>query len=88
MVERLKINQIYLAPTALRLLLKSGESFVTKYDRSSLRTLGCGEYLRCILRADPDGDGVTHPLTPCEHKIKAMFKFGGTIIKQAILIDA
>ncbi|PIK49635.1 putative acetyl-coenzyme A synthetase 2-like, mitochondrial [Apostichopus japonicus] len=41
MVERLKVNQIYLAPTALRLLLKSGDTFVKKYDRSSLRTLGC-----------------------------------------------
>ncbi|XP_030854852.1 acetyl-coenzyme A synthetase 2-like, mitochondrial [Strongylocentrotus purpuratus] len=41
MVERLKINQIYVAPTAVRLLLKSGDSYVTKYDRSTLRTLGC-----------------------------------------------
>ncbi|XP_013387971.1 acetyl-coenzyme A synthetase 2-like, mitochondrial [Lingula anatina] len=41
MVERLKVNILYLAPTALRLLLKSGDSFVTKYDRSSLKTLGC-----------------------------------------------
>ncbi|PIK49636.1 putative acetyl-coenzyme A synthetase 2-like, mitochondrial [Apostichopus japonicus] len=41
MVERLKVNQIYLVPTALRLLLKSGDTFVKKYDRSSLRTLGC-----------------------------------------------
>ncbi|XP_074643695.1 acetyl-coenzyme A synthetase 2-like, mitochondrial [Tubulanus polymorphus] len=41
MVERLKLNQIYLAPTALRLLLKYDESWVRKYDRSSLRTLGC-----------------------------------------------
>ncbi|XP_072168945.1 acetyl-coenzyme A synthetase 2-like, mitochondrial [Diadema setosum] len=41
MVERLRINQIYVAPTAVRLLLKSGDSHVTKYDRSTLRTLGC-----------------------------------------------
>ncbi|XP_067681216.1 acetyl-coenzyme A synthetase 2-like, mitochondrial [Haliotis asinina] len=41
MVERLKLNHIYLAPTALRLLLKSGDSWVNKYDRSSLRKLGC-----------------------------------------------
>ncbi|XP_046545068.1 acetyl-coenzyme A synthetase 2-like, mitochondrial [Haliotis rubra] len=40
-VERLKLNHIYLAPTALRLLLKSGDSWVNKYDRSSLRKLGC-----------------------------------------------
>ncbi|XP_060789243.1 acetyl-coenzyme A synthetase 2-like, mitochondrial isoform X2 [Neoarius graeffei] len=39
-VERLKINQFYAAPTALRLLLKYEESWVKKYDRSSLRTLG------------------------------------------------
>ncbi|KAL4237994.1 Acetyl-coenzyme A synthetase 2-like [Mactra antiquata] len=41
MVERLQVNHLYLAPTALRLLLKSGDSWVTKYDRSSLRKLGC-----------------------------------------------
>jgi len=40
MVERLKINQFYGAPTALRLLMKSSDDYVTKYDRSSLRTLG------------------------------------------------
>uniref|UniRef100_A0A8C5RZB4 Acetyl-coenzyme A synthetase n=1 Tax=Laticauda laticaudata TaxID=8630 RepID=A0A8C5RZB4_LATLA len=39
-VERLKINQFYCAPTALRLLLKYGEEYVKKYDRSSLTTLG------------------------------------------------
>ncbi|XP_069118171.1 acetyl-coenzyme A synthetase 2-like, mitochondrial [Argopecten irradians] len=41
MVQRLKLNQIYLAPTSLRLLLKEGNEWVTKYDRSSLRKLGC-----------------------------------------------
>ncbi|XP_044228114.1 acetyl-coenzyme A synthetase 2-like, mitochondrial [Thunnus albacares] len=40
MVQRLKISQFYGAPTALRLLLKYDESWVKKYDRSSLRTLG------------------------------------------------
>ncbi|XP_007436250.1 acetyl-coenzyme A synthetase 2-like, mitochondrial isoform X1 [Python bivittatus] len=39
-VERLKINQFYCAPTALRLLLKYGNEYVKKYDRSSLTTLG------------------------------------------------
>lgn len=39
-VERLKINHLYLAPTAIRLLLKSGDAYVRKYDRSSLRILG------------------------------------------------
>jgi acetyl-CoA synthetase len=41
MVERLKITQFYTAPTALRLLLKAGDDYVKKYDRSSLRILGC-----------------------------------------------
>ncbi|XP_077367667.1 acetyl-coenzyme A synthetase 2-like, mitochondrial isoform X1 [Festucalex cinctus] len=40
MVERLRINQFYGAPTAIRLLLKYGDQWVRKYDRSSLRTLG------------------------------------------------
>ncbi|XP_076441551.1 acetyl-coenzyme A synthetase 2-like, mitochondrial isoform X2 [Babylonia areolata] len=40
-VERLKLNHIYLAPTSLRLLLKSGDAWVNKYDLSSLRKLGC-----------------------------------------------
>ncbi|KAM6915816.1 acetyl-coenzyme A synthetase 2-like, mitochondrial [Xenentodon cancila] len=40
MVERLRINQFYGAPTALRLLLKYDESWVKRYDRSSLRMLG------------------------------------------------
>ena len=44
MVERLKVTQFYTAPTALRLLLKSGNDYVKKYDRSSIRLLGCGEY--------------------------------------------
>uniref|UniRef100_A0A672GJW1 Propionate--CoA ligase n=1 Tax=Salarias fasciatus TaxID=181472 RepID=A0A672GJW1_SALFA len=40
MVQRLKINQFYGAPTAIRLLLKYGDDWVKKYDRSSLKTLG------------------------------------------------
>ncbi|XP_026513508.1 acetyl-coenzyme A synthetase 2-like, mitochondrial [Terrapene carolina triunguis] len=39
-VQRLKINQFYGAPTAVRLLLKYGDKWVKKYDRSSLKTLG------------------------------------------------
>ena len=42
-VQRLKINQFYCAPTALRLLLKYGDECVKKYNRSSLTTLGSGE---------------------------------------------
>lgn len=43
MVQRLKINQFYGAPTAIRLLLNYGEEWVKKYDRSSLKVLGSGE---------------------------------------------
>lgn len=39
-VQRLKINQFYGAPTAIRLLLKYGDQWVHKYDRSTLKTLG------------------------------------------------
>ncbi|KAM6083005.1 acetyl-coenzyme A synthetase 2-like, mitochondrial [Chlamydotis macqueenii] len=39
-VQRLKINQFYGAPTAIRLLLNYGEEWVKKYDRSSLKILG------------------------------------------------
>lgn len=38
-VERLRLTHFYGAPTALRLLLKFGDDYVTKYDRSSLRVL-------------------------------------------------
>lgn len=40
MVERLKINQFYTAPTAIRAIQREGDEFVKKYDRSSLRILG------------------------------------------------
>ncbi|XP_048163696.1 acetyl-coenzyme A synthetase 2-like, mitochondrial [Corvus hawaiiensis] len=39
-VERLRINQFYGAPTAIRLLLRYGDEWVKKYDRSSLKVLG------------------------------------------------
>lgn len=58
MVQRLKINQFYGAPTAFRLLLKFEDSWVKKYDRSSLRTLGSGERLQdppCGPRAQVSG---------------------------------
>jgi acetyl-CoA synthetase len=41
-VERLKINQLCLAPTSLRLLMKFGDEWVTKYSRASLKCLGSG----------------------------------------------
>ena len=40
MVERLKINQFYTAPTAIRAIAKESDDFVKRYDRSSLRILG------------------------------------------------
>ena len=40
MVERLKITQLYTAPTAIRAIAREGDQFVTRYDRSSLRILG------------------------------------------------
>ena len=39
-VEKHQINLFYTAPTALRALMKEGNSWVDKYDRSSLRLLG------------------------------------------------
>ncbi|RXG72126.1 Acetyl-coenzyme A synthetase 2-like, mitochondrial [Armadillidium vulgare] len=39
-VSRLGINQFYCAPTAIRLLLRSGDSWPAKYDLTSLRVLG------------------------------------------------
>jgi acetyl-CoA synthetase len=39
-VERHKATTVYIAPTAIRALIKEGQSFVERYDRSSLRVLG------------------------------------------------
>ena len=39
-VEKHDINLFYTAPTALRALMKEGNEWVEKYDRSSLRLLG------------------------------------------------
>ncbi|MGE4509933.1 MAG: acetate--CoA ligase [Sulfurimonadaceae bacterium] len=40
MVEEYKINQFYTAPTAIRVLHKTGENEPAKYDLSSLKVLG------------------------------------------------
>jgi acetyl-CoA synthetase len=40
MVERHKISTFYTAPTAIRSLMRFGDSFPNKYDLSSLRALG------------------------------------------------
>ena len=39
-VQRHRLTHLYTAPTALRTLMKFGDQFVTRYDRSSLRVLG------------------------------------------------
>ena len=39
-VEKHNINIFYTAPTALRALMKEGDTWVEKYDRSTLRLLG------------------------------------------------
>ena len=39
-VEKHKINSFYTAPTALRALMREGNDFVHKWDRSSLKLLG------------------------------------------------
>ncbi|WP_242139658.1 acetate--CoA ligase [Sphingomonas sp. TREG-RG-20F-R18-01] len=39
-VDRHKVNTLYLAPTALRALMKDGDGFVTATDRSSLKLFG------------------------------------------------
>jgi acetyl-CoA synthetase len=40
MVQRHKITVFYTSPTAIRSLMRFDDSFVTRYDRSSLRVLG------------------------------------------------
>ena len=39
-VEKYKVNQVYTAPTAIRMLMKFGDEIVKKHDRSSLKVLG------------------------------------------------
>ncbi len=39
-VEKYKVEQFYAAPTALRALMREGDDWVTKTDRSSLKVLG------------------------------------------------
>ncbi len=39
-VDRHKVTQFYTAPTAIRALMRQGDDWVTKTDRSSLRLLG------------------------------------------------
>ena len=39
-VQKHKVNILYTAPTAIRALLREGDDWVKKYDRSSLRILG------------------------------------------------
>ncbi|MFN4297269.1 MAG: acetate--CoA ligase [Brevundimonas sp.] len=39
-VDKHKVNTFYTAPTAIRALMREGDDWVTKHDRSSLRLLG------------------------------------------------
>nr|BAN45666.1 acetyl-CoA synthetase [Cyberlindnera jadinii] len=39
-VEKYRVTQFYVAPTALRLLKRAGDSYIEGHDLSSLRTLG------------------------------------------------
>lgn len=39
-VDELKVNQFYTAPTAIRALMREGDNFVSKTSRASLRVLG------------------------------------------------
>ncbi|RMF00663.1 MAG: acetate--CoA ligase [Bacteroidetes bacterium] len=39
-VEKMKVNQFYTAPTAIRALMAMGDEYVEKYDLSSLKLLG------------------------------------------------
>ena len=39
-VEKHKVNSFYTAPTALRALMREGDAYVNKWDRSSLKLLG------------------------------------------------
>ena len=39
-VEKHRVNILYTAPTAIRALMREGDDYVTRYDRSSLRLLG------------------------------------------------
>lgn len=38
--EKMKVNQFYTAPTAIRALMAYGDEYVTKYDLSSIKVLG------------------------------------------------
>ena len=39
-VEKLKINQFYTAPTAIRALMACGDEWIDKYDLDSIKVLG------------------------------------------------
>ena len=44
MVDRLKVNQFFTVPSAIRHLMKVGDELVPKYDLSSLKTIASSEY--------------------------------------------
>ena len=60
-VQRLGINQFYGSPTAIRLLLRYDDSYVDKYDLSSLKSLGCGKIIfHLIFQIPSKHEMVTH----------------------------
>jgi len=44
MIERLKVNQFFTVPSAIRHLMKVGDELVTKYNLSTLKTIASSEY--------------------------------------------
>jgi len=44
MVERLKVNQFFTTPSAIKHLMKAGDEHVSGYNLSSLRTIASSEY--------------------------------------------
>ena len=46
MVERLKVNQFYTTPSAIRKLIKAGKEHVERYNLSSLKTIGSGVWYK------------------------------------------
>jgi acetyl-CoA synthetase len=49
-IDRLKVTQLYMAPTTLRTLIKHGNEWVEKYSRKSLKCLASGSLLHAVTR--------------------------------------
>ena len=53
MVERLKVNQFYTTPSAIRKLMKSGKEHVEGHNLSSLKTIGSGAWYKVTANSLP-----------------------------------